>query len=188
MAVVDTPSPEVPVDIGIVRDYVNTTDEGLGTDDITTPAELSAYLHRTGLMERRSRATDDDLKLARQLRAGLRKALELNHVGESAPVSELQSALKGLPLKLQWAGDRVALTPAERGVRGALASVAVAMSDAVAEGIWWRLKICSSDECGWAYYDKSKNRSARWCEYGCGDKLKMRAFRARQRAKTAKTA
>ena len=182
MAAVDTPSPVVPGNIGVVRDFVNTTDHELGTDDLTTPAELTAYLHGAGLMERRSRATDADLALARQLRGGLRRALELNHVGESAPVPELEAALGQLAMELRWAGDRVTLAPADSGVRGALAKIAVAMSDAVADGIWWRLKICSSDECEWAYYDKSKNRSARWCEYGCGDKLKMRAYRARQRS------
>ena len=184
MSPVDTPSPVVPVDIGVVRDFVNTTDHELGTDDLTTPADLTAYLHRAGLMDRRTRSTDDDLALARQLRVGLRRALELNHVGESATVPELDTTLDQLPLELRWTGDRVALVPTDHGVRGGLAKVAIAMSDAVAEGIWWRLKICSSDECEWAYYDKSKNRSARWCEYGCGDKLKMRAYRARQRAKT----
>jgi predicted RNA-binding Zn ribbon-like protein len=185
MAGADTPSPAVPADIGVVRDFVNTTDHELDTDDISTTAELTAYLHRTGLLWRRSRSTSDDLALARQLRAGLRRALELNHVGESAPVPELQAALAQLPLGLRWTGDRVSLAPVDDGVRGALARISIAMSNAVAEGVWSRLKICSSDECGWAYYDKSKNRSARWCEYGCGDKLKMRAYRARQRAKSA---
>jgi predicted RNA-binding Zn ribbon-like protein len=182
MATVDTSSPDVPRDIGVVRDFVNTTDHELGTDDLTTPAELAAYLQRTGLTPRRARATDDDLTLALELRAGLRAALELNHVGASAPVPELDSALDRLPLELRWTGDRVVLTPTESGVRGGLAGVAIAMSNAVADGIWWRLKICASDECEWAYYDKSKNRSARWCEYGCGDKLKMRAYRSRKRA------
>jgi predicted RNA-binding Zn ribbon-like protein len=183
MAAVDTPAPAVPADIGVVRDFVNTTDHELGTDELTTPAELTAYLRRAGLIERRSRATDPDLALARQLRDGLRRTLELNHDGESGPVPELQSALRELPMELRWTGDRVSLTPVDSGVRGALAKVAIAMSGAVADGHWWRLKICSSDECEWAYYDKSKNRSARWCEYGCGDKLKMRAYRARQRSK-----
>jgi predicted RNA-binding Zn ribbon-like protein len=185
MAAVDTPSPVVPDDIGVLRDFVNTTDRELGTDALTTPAELTAYLHSTGLMERRTRSTDADLALARELRAGLRHALELNHVGESAPVPGLESALDQLALELRWTGDRVSLSPVDGGVRGALAKVAIAMSNAVADGIWWRLKICLSDECEWAYYDKSKNRSARWCEYGCGDKLKMRAYRARQRAQTS---
>ena len=65
-------------------------------------------------------------------------------------------------------------------MRGALARIGLAAHEATAEGIWWRLKICASDECEWAYYDHSKNRSRNWCEYGCGNKLKTRAYRARQ--------
>ena len=65
---------------------------------------------------------------------------------------------------------------------GGLARVAVSAHDAVASGDWSRLKICAFDECEWAYYDHSKNRSRAYCEYGCGNKLKTRAYRARQRA------
>ena len=73
-------------------------------------------------------------------------------------------------------------TTTATGVRGALARIGLAAHEAAAEGVWWRLKICSSDECEWAYYDHSKNRSRHYCEYGCGNKLKTRAYRARRRA------
>jgi predicted RNA-binding Zn ribbon-like protein len=60
--------------------------------------------------------------------------------------------------------------------------IGLAAQDARASGVWWRLKICSFDECEWAFYDQSKNRSRHYCEYGCGNKLKTRAYRARRRA------
>jgi predicted RNA-binding Zn ribbon-like protein len=83
---------------------------------------------------------------------------------------------------MEWAGSGVRVVSDGEGVRGGLTEIALAMQRAVAAGIWWRLKICSSDECEWSYYDKSKNKSRNWCEYGCGNKLKMRAYRARQKA------
>ena len=58
----------------------------------------------------------------------------------------------------------------------------MAAHEAAAAGLWWRLKICRYDECEWAYYDHSKNRSRNYCEYNCGNKLKTRAYRARQKA------
>jgi predicted RNA-binding Zn ribbon-like protein len=177
----DIPPPVVPRDIGIVRDFVNTTDHETGTDDLTTTAELSRYLVHAGLMSRRSPASEDDLALARQLRAGLRRALELNHDGIGASIAELDTALSELPCELRWVDNAAELTPVRKGVAGALTSVAIAMNHTMAADTWWRLKVCSSDECEWAYYDKSKNRSARWCEYGCGDRMKMRAYRARQK-------
>jgi predicted RNA-binding Zn ribbon-like protein len=179
---IDLPLPPVPADIGIVREFVNTTDYETQSDDLTTPGELTDYLFGARLMAKRSRASADDLALARQLRRGLRRALELNHDGASEPIGELQAALEQLSIALVWTGSAVEVTAVGDGVRHGLAEIAVAMQRAVAEGIWSRLKICASDECEWAYYDKSKNQSRNWCEYGCGNKLKMRAYRARQKA------
>ena len=34
------------------------------------------------------------------------------------------------------------------------------------ESEWPRLKICASDECRWAFYDSSRNRSGTWCQDG----------------------
>ncbi len=166
----------------MVRDFVNTTDHETGTDELTTQAELVRYLAREGLLPNTARATADDLALARRLRGGLRRALERNHDGETGPAPELASALRELPVALDWADTGPALRTTAGGVRGALAQIGLAAQEAANEGIWWRLKICSYDECEWAYYDHSKNRSRSWCEYGCGNKVKTRAYRARQKA------
>ena len=50
---------------------------------------------------------------------------------------------------------------------------------------WERLKICPADECGWAFFDASKNQSRNWCEWGCGNRAKTRNYRARRRATAA---
>ena len=31
-------------------------------------------------------------------------------------------------------------------------------------GTWERLKVCPADDCQWAFYDESKNRSGTWCD------------------------
>ena len=182
MTSVDLPRPDVPAPIAVVRDFVNTTDHETGTDELTTKAELSRYLLREGLLARAARATDEDLALARRLRAGLRRALELNHDGSVDALPSLADALRELPIGLDWAGDGPALVVTATGVRGALGRVGLAAQEAASAGIWWRLKICAYDDCEWAYYDHSKNRSRNWCEYGCGNKVKTRNYRARQRA------
>jgi predicted RNA-binding Zn ribbon-like protein len=58
----------------------------------------------------------------------------------------------------------------------------IAVQAAVADGTWKRLKICADDECGWAFFDASKNQSRNWCEWGCGNRAKTRSYRARRRA------
>src|SRR5690349_14913194 len=133
---VDLPLPPAPADVATVREFVNTTDHETQSDDLTTPAALTAYLYDAGPMATRSRATADDLALALQLRRGLRRALELNHDDETAPISELEDALAQLPISLEWTGNSVAVTATGDGVRRGLAEIAVAMQRAVAEGIW----------------------------------------------------
>lgn len=171
----------VPLHVALVRDFVNTTDHETATDDIDTPAKLTRYLHDAGLLRRRTPATVDDLALAQDLRRGIRRALELNHDGDSADIPVLDAALARLPLELRWMGEAARLAPVRGGIAGALSEVAMAMSQAVAEDVWRRLKICVSDECEWAFYDGSKNRSRNWCEYGCGNRAKVRAYRSRKR-------
>lgn len=179
MPTADLPRPAVPGVIAVVRDFVNTTDYETGSDDLTSPAELTRHLLAEGLVEPGSRATPEDLDLAIRLRSGLRAALELNHDGTPGRVPGLAAALAELPIALDWSDEGVRLRPASPGVRGALARIGLAAQQAAAEGIWWRLKVCAFDECEWAYYDHSKNRSRSWCEYGCGNKVKTRAYRAR---------
>ncbi len=179
MEPVDTP--DVPRAVAVVRDFVNTTDRETATDDLTTPAELTRYLVAQGLMPRASRATAADLELALRLRSALRQALEQNHAGDPSR-SALPDALAEHPVTLAWAAEGAVVTTSAPGVPGALARIAIAVHEATTGGLWRRLKICAYDGCEWAYYDQSKNLSRSWCEYGCGNKVKTRAYRARKAA------
>ena len=48
-----------------------------------------------------------------------------------------------------------------------------------------RVKECpGAGDCGWLFYDTSKNASRRWCSMeGCGSRVKMRRQYARQRSR-----
>jgi predicted RNA-binding Zn ribbon-like protein len=170
-----------------VRDFVNTTDHETGVDELTSQAGLVRYLVREGLLPGSGRASVDDLALAHRLRTGLRAALAANHDGATQAAPELARALRDLPVALDWTDAGPTLRTTVGGVRGALAQIGLAAQQAANEGLWWRLKICSLDECQWAYYDHSKNQSRSWCEYGCGNVVKTRAYRARRRAQAVRT-
>jgi predicted RNA-binding Zn ribbon-like protein len=59
-----------------------------------------------------------------------------------------------------------------------LAITATAMLD----GTWQRLKACPGHECGWAFYDHSRNQTSRWCSMAvCGGRAKARAHYHRRR-------
>lgn len=178
----DSSQDRTPPPAALLRDFVNTLDHELGTDELATTAGLTSFLVGHGLLTAGTAAEEAERQASVTLRQGLHAALELNHAGEQAPLTPFDDALGAHSVRLSWDGTGVAVTPVEDGVAGALARIALAAHEARASDIWWRLKICAFDECQWAYYDQSKNRSRNYCEYGCGNKLKTRAYRARRRA------
>ena len=175
-----TPRP-APSHVELLISFTNSIDHELDTDDLTTRPELTRWLHDHGLLDRRVASTDDDLELARALRDGLHDALVANHDG-SGDYSSLESAAAHLPLQLSGSAAQPGLRPLHDGIRGALSKLIVAVNSSVADDTWRRLKICSADDCAWAYFDTTKNRSRAWCEWGCGNKIKTRNYRARKKA------
>ena len=91
---------DVPAAVAVVRDFVNTDDHELGTDELETVEGFGRWLAQAGLAEGADRATSEELDLGRKLRAGLRRALELNHDGETGSLPTLGEALAELPVTL----------------------------------------------------------------------------------------
>ena len=76
----------------------------------------------------------------------------------------------------------VRLQPRGGSVRARLLDVLLVVKDAQLDGTWGHLKGCANSECQWAFYDRSRNHGGTWCDMAsCGNKLKNRDFRARQR-------
>ena len=49
----------------------------------------------------------------------------------------------------------------------------------LAEGEASRIRICDNPDCLWVYYDRTRNRSKRYCDdRACGNLMKVRRFRA----------
>jgi predicted RNA-binding Zn ribbon-like protein len=60
--------------------------------------------------------------------------------------------------------------------------IAGSLAQLLAGGETERIKVCDNEDCRFAFYDASKNRSRRWCAHTtCGNRHKVRRFRARQR-------
>jgi predicted RNA-binding Zn ribbon-like protein len=65
---------------------------------------------------------------------------------------------------------------------GLVASLLAIIARAQADGTWSRMKACRAEDCRWAFYDRSRNRSRAWCSMSeCGNRAKARSYRARQR-------
>jgi predicted RNA-binding Zn ribbon-like protein len=166
---------EAPGRLEFVRRFANTLDEEHGREALHSPAQLRKLLLELGLIDRSVRVTAADLVHAHALRDTLRR-LALANNGVATDVS-LEATLTAR------VDDRTAvLEPVERDVDGAFADLVGIVYTAMADGTWSRLKACRRDVCHWLFYDRSRNRSAVWCQMSvCGNRTKTKAYRARRR-------
>ena len=179
-----TTEENVPAELQPIRDLVNTFDLEDRVEQLTDPSVLRDWLVEHELLAPATPVSAADLAATIELREALRAILRVNdgHPVEAEAVEVVNRAAGELPLQLRFAPDgEPVLGPRPDGVRGALAAMLAGIALAKAQGTWGRLKVCSSDTCQWAFYDRSKNRSGRWCSMQvCGNRTKTRAYRARQ--------
>jgi predicted RNA-binding Zn ribbon-like protein len=180
-----------PGRLGLVQAFLNSfwdLDAG-GADVWADPPAYGAWLTARGFADR----PPDDVDLARalELREALRTLALANHDDARAPKAEAV-----LDRVAAAVGPRAGLTPRFGGGDGgdcldvaagdpdaALALVLGAVFAARADGTWRRLKACPHEHCGWAFYDRSRNRSSHWCSMRiCGNRTKG----ARHRQRTVK--
>ena len=175
-----------PGRLELVRAFVNTLDIEAGTDELSSPGALDAWMLARGLTGPAppGAATDGDLRQAVATREALRSVL-LTHVPErrasGTPAAGLRSLASGLPVRLVIADDgAVRAAPGGEGIEAGLAGLLLIAAEAATAGTWSRLKVCSADNCRWAFYDRSPTRSGCWCSMAvCGSRAKSRAFRRR---------
>jgi len=95
------------------------------------------------------------------------------------PAATLNRAADLAGLAVDFA--RAELAPQAGGCAGAVGCVLASVFAAMTGGTWSRLKACRNEGCRWAFYDESRNRSARWCSMQlCGNRTKTRAYRTRR--------
>jgi len=162
----------------IVREFVNTVEWQVDEDAWQAPEDLAAWCG-THLGLEVGGLDEADLLQARRVREGLRALLLMNAGHDPLPTDlhRLDEALGALPLRMRVTpGGELRLAPAGGGpLAEPLGVVLAAMEAARSAGAWPRLKACSRDTCRWAYWDASRNGSARWCSMaGCGNFVKMR--------------
>ena len=176
---------EAPGKLRFVGEFVNTLDLDDDSDSLARPADLAAFLVDHGLGRPGIEVGQADLRRAVELREALRAALLANNGGE--PMSEAVIATLNrigrrarLVLRFDEAGE-AALEPVADNVDAALGRLLAIVRDAMETGEWPRLKVCRSDDCLWAFYDQSKNRSRHWCSMeSCGSQAKARSYRRRK--------
>jgi len=176
--------PKAPGRLELLQRFINTHNHDLPADwdRIGTGEKAQAWLRQKGLVGPRDEVTDTD---AARLRA-VREAIRALVVGKDpAPAAAIGEAAEAAPLTVAVdEAGRASLVPARVGVAGAVAALLGIMHEAQLTGDWSRMKACR--QCEYAFYDRSKNRSAAWCAMSiCGNRTKNRAYYRRHRGEEA---
>jgi predicted RNA-binding Zn ribbon-like protein len=181
-----------------------------GAEVFATPAALRGWLVGRELMSAgEGRLTARDLRRALAVRESLRSLARANahegagrhadsewhdgrdrrastgerHDEAAATLEALNAGAAGAVVEVRFSAGRPRFAVAQRGGFDAALGVLLAVvAAAMIEGAWSRLKVCPGIDCGWAFYDHSRNRSGRWCSMSvCGGRAKARAHHLRSR-------
>lgn len=157
--------PDVNWDIALVLDFLNTFDAS-GADVLDDEHSWRAWVAARDLRDPESAAR------ARAVRDGMRTSIA---AGPEVPGSAFPDQVTGAAVSVELVDG----VPRLRG-EGGLGAVLVAAARMAIHGQWGRLKICPAEDCQWAFFDRSRNRSRTWCSMRvCGNREKARAWRKR---------
>ncbi len=158
--VVDTEDP-----VALVIQFLNSLDVEKGTDALASLEGFRTWSWDQPQLAMRN-VSEHDRRHAMQFRKALRDAVSGDGAGDPSSV----------PLQLRLGPDGRAVLSGD-DVRGVVASAVAQLS---IRGELERVKICPADDCRWAFYDASRNRSRQWCSMAvCGNRAKARTHRAR---------
>jgi predicted RNA-binding Zn ribbon-like protein len=147
-----------------------------GAEVLSSPDAVRSWLADRGLIEAGTAVSAADVHRLIAVREALRRL-----AGGKRDRPEPAALKARLELRLEPSGPQFEpIGP--HGVERAIALLLAIVAREMAGGRWSRLKVCPGHDCGWAFYDGSRNRTGRWCSMSvCGGRAKARAHYRRQR-------
>jgi predicted RNA-binding Zn ribbon-like protein len=171
--------PPAPGELALVQAFLNTHYDLVhehGAEVLSSTGAVRSWLADRGLLEVDAAVSVADVRRALAVREALRELA----AGSADPgaLAPLQATVE---LRLEPSGP--SLEPAGAGgVDRAIAALLGIAAREMLSGRWSRLKVCPGHDCGWAFYDSSRNRTGRWCSMSvCGGREKAKAHYRRQR-------
>lgn len=177
-------STQAPPRLEHVREFVNTLDLETGIDELSSPEALASWLDTRGLRSPGAKVGPAALRRSVELREALRALLLENNGAPRRPgtIETLNDTSAQATLSVRFGPDGgPELAARDSGPGAVVAPILAIVYEAMVDGTWGRLKACRADDCHWAFYDHSRNRSGTWCDMAvCGNRAKVRTFRRRQ--------
>ncbi len=153
-------------------------------DLLTEPELLSEWAVQAGLVDAAIDVTDDDLAAAVEAREAIYRVItaRLEHRRLELADVDLLNDRASQP-RLTPRLDRTGSISREGTASQLVASLAADVLDLFAGGDIENVKGCAHENCTRLYLDSSRAKNRHWCGMAtCGNKMKVQAFRARQRA------
>jgi predicted RNA-binding Zn ribbon-like protein len=176
-----------PGALALVQAFVNShydLEREHGAELLADPAGLRRWLRRRRLIAAGAQVSDDDLATALAVREGLRALLLANN-GEPLDrraARALDVAASSTPVSVRLGRGDPDFAAPSADARGALGLILAIAARARLDGSFARLKACPGHDCGWAFFDHSRNAAGSWCSMAvCGGRAKQRAYYRRRR-------
>ncbi len=174
-----------PGELKIVQALVNTAVLRTGTEELAGPRALGRWLALWRLAPEDAEPSAVEVEIAVAVREGLRAMFWANNGFDLdvEAVERLDRAAAEVPLRLRVGGEGVAYLTASAVEPSLLGRLLGLVGAARFGASWRRFKACADRSCGSAFYDATKNHSARWCSPRCSNRVAARAWRRRQAAR-----
>jgi len=171
-----------PGDLELVRSFVSLHDHGPGSTGSLEPTlgTMMWWLHSQDLIPADVEPTGSELAWVMEVRAALVAKVRENMGTPPDPAlgERLNQAADDAGLRPRF--DEPGLEVTTDGARGAVGKILGITFLAELDGSWHRFRMCADPTCHTAFYDRSKNHSAKWCSMSsCGNRNKVRMFRER---------
>jgi predicted RNA-binding Zn ribbon-like protein len=178
-----------PGELALVQAFINTNyDLGANGGEVFISGDaLRDWLAERGLIAGGERFVERDVERALAVREGLRTLAFANNgeAPDAVALDAMRLASRGAAtqIRIEPDGPRFEADPAT-GIDAAIGVLYAITAWAMIEGSWRRLKACPGRDCGWAFFDHSRNQSARWCSMSvCGGREKARTYYERRTRK-----
>ena len=176
--------PKAPGRLELLQRFINSYNHDFPRDwdRIGTPEKARAWMREKRLVAADDPISEAEVQRLRELREALRALAIANRRGEPGDAAEVVRKASGAAELVVAIDDhgRTTLEPTRRGVDGAAATLLGILHEAQLTDDWSRMKACR--QCEYAFFDRSKNRSAAWCAMSiCGNRTKNRAYYRRRR-------
>jgi predicted RNA-binding Zn ribbon-like protein len=171
--------PKAPGRLELLQRFINTHNHDFPADwdRLGTAQRATGWLRDKRLITPGGRVSAAEAAHLRAVREALR-ALLVTRGGDAGAAAVVRRAAAPLTVVVDDTG-RTALVPVARGADGAVATLLGVLHEAQLTGDWDRMKACR--QCEYAFFDRSKNRSAAWCAMAiCGNRTKNRAYYRRR--------